>query len=145
MTTLNAAFESKLAIEDEGYERSAENFKITTPLRRTSKIYHVSSVENVSFDPSPVTLCSAGTRQLHCRPVHRCLTYSSSEDDDDTPTEEIPSPDSTPVQYHADAFQQPSSKYTLNAHVNLEEEEEERRRRKEEKKRKKKRTSKQSP
>ena len=42
---------------------------------------------------------------------------------DDIPTDEIPSPDSTPqVQYHIDALQQPSSKYTLNAYVNLEEE-----------------------
>ena len=58
--------------------------------------------------------------------MYRCLTYSSSEDDDDTPTDEIPSPDSTEqVQYHVDALQQPSSKYTLNMYVHLEEEEEE--------------------
>ena len=44
MTTLNAAFESKLALEDEGYESSSENFNIPTSLRRTSKIHHVSSV-----------------------------------------------------------------------------------------------------
>ena len=42
MTTLNAAFESKLALEDEGYESGSENFNIPTPLRRTSKIHHVS-------------------------------------------------------------------------------------------------------
>ena len=126
MTSLNAAFESKLALEDEGYEGGSENFNIPTSLRRTSKIHHISSVENASFDPDPVTPCSTGTSQSHCRPVHRGLTYSSSEDDDDTPTDVIPSPDSTPqVQYHADALLQPSSKYTLNAYVNLEEEEEE--------------------
>ena len=76
----------------------------------------------------PVTPCSTGTRERHHRPVCRCLTYSSSDDDDDddTPTNEIPSPDSTPpVQHHVDAFQQPSSKYTLNVYINLEEEEEE--------------------
>ena len=67
MTTLNAAFESKLALEDEGYESSSENFNIPTPLRRTSKIHHVSSVENTSFDP--VTPCSTGTRQSHHKPV----------------------------------------------------------------------------
>ena len=33
MTTLNAAFESKLALEEEGYESSSENFNIPTPLR----------------------------------------------------------------------------------------------------------------
>ena len=116
VTTLNATFASEIG---------SENFNIPSPLRRTSKIHHVSSVENTSFDPDPVTPHSTGTSQSHCRPVHRCLTYSSSEDDDDTPTDEIPSPDSTQVQYHIDALQQPSSKYTLNAHVNLEEEEEE--------------------
>ena len=124
MTTLNATFESKLALEDKGYESSSENFNIPTPLRRTSKIHHISSVKNTSFDQ--VTSHSTGTNQSHHRPVHRCLTYSSSDNDDDTCTDEIPSPDSTPqLQHHVDALQQPSSKYTLNAYVNLEEEEEE--------------------
>ena len=66
MTTLNAAFESKLALEGEGYESGSENFNIPTPVRRTSKIHHISSVENVSFDPGPVTPCSRGIRQSHC-------------------------------------------------------------------------------
>ena len=66
-TTLNAAFESKLTLEDEGYKSGSENFNIPTPLRRTCKIHHVSSVENASFDP--VTPHSTGTRQSHCRPV----------------------------------------------------------------------------
>ena len=38
MTTLNATFESKLTLEDEGYESDSENFNIPTPLRRTSRI-----------------------------------------------------------------------------------------------------------
>ena len=67
VTTLNAAFKSKLALEDAGYKCNSENFNIPTPLRRTSKIHHVSSVENASFDP--VTPCSTGTRQSHHRPV----------------------------------------------------------------------------
>ena len=58
MTTLNATFESKLALEDKGYESSSENFNIPTPLQRTSRIHHVSSIENTSFDPVPVTPCS---------------------------------------------------------------------------------------
>ena len=33
MTTLNGTFESKLALEDEGYESGSENFNISTPLR----------------------------------------------------------------------------------------------------------------
>ena len=95
MTTLNATFESKLVLEDGGYKSGSENFNIPTPLRRTSKIHHVSSVKNSSFDPDPVTPCSTSTRESHCRPVCRWLTYSSSEDDDDTPTDETPSPNST--------------------------------------------------
>ena len=68
-------------------------------------MHHISTVKNVSFGPDPVTPHSTGTRETHCRPVHRCLAYSSSEDDDDTPTDKIPSLDSTPpVQYFLDAF-----------------------------------------
>ena len=126
MTTLSAAFESKLVLEDEGYYSGNKNFNIPAPRRRTSKIHHISSVENVSFDPHPVMPHCIGTKESHCRPVHRCLTFSSSEkDDDDTPTDEIPSPNSTlPVQYHTDAFQQLPSKCTLNMYVTLEAEEE---------------------
>ena len=91
----------------------------------TLKIHHVSNVKNVSFVPDPFTPHSIGTTQSHWRPVHRCLSYSSSKDDDKTPADETPSPDSTLVQYHVDTFQQTSSKYILNMYVNLEEEEEE--------------------
>ena len=107
VTTANAAFESKLALDDEGYESGSENFNIPTTLRRTSKIHHISSVENVSFDPDPVTPHSTGTKESHCRLVDRHVTFSSSEeDDDDTPTDQIPSPNSTPpVQNHTDALQ----------------------------------------
>ena len=60
VTTLNAAFESKLALEDEGFESGSENFNIPMPLRLTPRIHHVSSDENISFGPStfyqPVTL-----------------------------------------------------------------------------------------
>ena len=63
MTTQNAAFESKLALEDKGYESDSENFNIPTPLRRTSRIHHVSSVENASFDSDPVTPGSTGTTE----------------------------------------------------------------------------------
>ena len=96
MITLNATFESKLALEDKGCDSGSEIFNIPTPLRRTFKIHHASSVENASFDPNPVTPHNTGTKESHCRPVCRHLTFSSSEeDDDDTPTDEIPSPNST--------------------------------------------------
>ena len=125
MTTRNAALESKLALEDESYESGSKNFNIPTPLRRTSKIHHISSVENTSFDPDPVTPCNTGTSQSCCGPVHRCLTFSFSKDED-TPTDEIPSPASTAsLQNHVDTLQHTSSKSTLNRYVNLDEEEEE--------------------
>ena len=126
MTTLNTAFKSKLALEDEGYESGSESFNIPTPLRRTSMIHHIFNVDNASFDPNPVTPCSTGTKKSHCKPVCQCLTFSSSEEDDDeTPMDEISSPNSTPpVQQHTDTLQQPSSKYTLNTYVTLEAEEE---------------------
>ena len=51
MTMLNAAFEWKLALEDEGYESSSENFNMPTPLSKILKIHYMSSIENASFDP----------------------------------------------------------------------------------------------
>ena len=99
---------------------------IPTPLRRTFKIHHISSVRNASiFDPDPVTPCSTGTSQLHHKPVCRCLTFSFSKDED-TCKGEIPLPASTALlQNHIDTLQHPSFKCTLNRYVNLHEEEEE--------------------
>ena len=97
VTMLNAAFEQKLALEDEGYESGSENFNIPTSLRRTLKIHHVSSIENTSFNPVLVTPCS--TRQSCLRPVCRRLTYSLC-DDNDTSEDEVSSSHRMPqVQY----------------------------------------------
>ena len=123
VTTLNATFESKLSLEHEGYESGSKNFNIPTPLRRTSKFHHISSVEHASFDPDPITPCSTGTRESHHRPVCRHITFSSSEDDKDTTTDKIPSPTSaTPVQYHMDTHQQPSSMHATLEAEEIEEE-----------------------
>ena len=67
VTTLNTVFESKLVLEDERYESGSDIFNIPTPLRRTSRIHHVSSDENISFDPA--TPHSTGTIQSHHKPV----------------------------------------------------------------------------
>ena len=67
VTTLNAAFESKLTLEDEGYESGSENFNIPTPLRHTTRIHHVSSDDNIFFNPT--TPHSMGTSQSHHKPV----------------------------------------------------------------------------
>ena len=97
MTTLNATFEQMLALEDEGYESGLESYNVPTPLIRTLTIHHVSSIENASFDPVPVTPHS--TRQSCPRPVCRRLTYSPS-DDNATSEDEVSSPCSIPhVQY----------------------------------------------
>ena len=120
MTMLNAIFEQKLALEDEGYERGLENYNVPNPLRRTLKIHHVSSVENTSFDPVPVTPCS--TIQSHLRPVWRRFTYSPS-DDNDTSEDEVSSPHSMPqIQYPTPDTRSSPSKHTLATYEHLEEE-----------------------
>ena len=96
---------------------------IPTLLRRTSKIHHVSSVKNASFDPDPVTPCSS--KESCLRPVCRQLTYSSSGNVD-TSEDEAPSPCiSSQVQPHRPDPQTSASKKTLDAHVYPEEDEEE--------------------
>ena len=71
VTMLKAAFESKHALEDKGYDSGSESFNIPTPLRHTPKIHHVSSDDSISFDPS--TPCSTATNQSHHKPVHHCV------------------------------------------------------------------------
>ena len=62
-------------------------------------------------------------RDLQLRPVHRRLTYSSS-DDDDTAEDDVSSPCNAPqVQYHEYDPQSLSPKHTLHASIHLEEEE----------------------
>ena len=67
VTTLNAAFESNLTLEDDGYESGSENFNIPTPLRHTTRIHHISSDDNISFDPT--TPHSTGTSKSCHKPV----------------------------------------------------------------------------
>ena len=113
-------------LKTKGYDSGSKNFNIPTPLRWTSKIHHVSSEEHASFNPDPVMPHCRGIRESPCRPVCRCLTFSSSkEEDDDTLMDDTPSPDSTPpVQHHANTFQKLPSKCTLHTYVTLEAEEE---------------------
>ena len=94
VTTLNAAFEWKLALEDEGYESSSENFNMSTPLRKMSKIHHISGIENTLFNPDLVT--PHNTVQSHLRPVCRWLTYSSSDDSDTSEEETLTVPRAAP-------------------------------------------------
>ena len=82
MTTLNHGFERTPALTDEGYESGSENFNISTPLRQTFRGHHVSSNENISFNPS--TPCTTATHQLSCKPICHCLSFSST-DEESTP------------------------------------------------------------
>ena len=49
--TLNAAFDQQLLLADEGYESSSDTIDLTTPLRKTPRIHHVSRMAQASFDP----------------------------------------------------------------------------------------------
>ena len=121
MTRLNATFESKFTSEDEGYESGSQNFNIPTPLWKTSRIHHIASIENASFNPVPVTPHS--TRDPRIRPVCRRLIFSPS-DDDETMEEEVFLPyRMLQAQQHATDLHKLSSKHNLDAHINLEEEE----------------------
>ena len=123
MTTLNAAFESKLTLEDEGYESGSENLNISTPLRHTSRICHVSSDDNISFDPT--IPCSTGTSQSHHKLVQHQLSFSTSDDEENL-TVDIASTYSTmPPQNPMGFAQQPHSKCILTIYDDLCEDKEE--------------------
>ena len=95
---LNAAFTQQLSLADEGYESGSDTIDLPTPLWKTPHIHHVSSMEHASFNPVSTTPCSTititpcSTPQTPPRPVHRCLSFSSDNDQD---------PNSTPV--HSDS------------------------------------------
>ena len=68
---LNAAFDQQLSLADEGYESGSDTVDLPTPLRKTPRIHHVSSMEYASFDPAPVT--PRNTPQTPPRPVHHSV------------------------------------------------------------------------
>ena len=108
----------------EGYQSGSKNFNIPTPLRRTSRIHHVLSDENISIDP--VTPHSMHTSHSLHKPVWCQLTFSSSDDDEDTFTVDNPLPPSTALlQNPMDSLQKPSSTCTLTTCDDLDDEEEE--------------------
>ena len=82
---MNTAFDQQLSLADEGYESGSDTIDLPTPLRKTPRIHHVSSMEHASFDPAPVTPHS--TPQTPPRPVCSCLSFSSADNN---------TPDSTP-------------------------------------------------
>ena len=91
---LNAAFDWWLALADEGYQDSSDTINLPTLLRKMPRIHHVSSIEHASFNPDPVTPWNM--LQAPPRPVHRWLSFSSS-DDDNTPGTTPSTPRATPA------------------------------------------------
>ena len=113
MTTLNDA--------DEGYESGSEISNLPTPLERTSRIHHVSSDENISFNPSiPHT---TATSQLNHKPVHCCLSFSNSDNEDISSVHSL-SHTSTSLPLHSMCFDKSPAKSVYTTWDNLEEEEE---------------------
>ena len=51
VTTLNNAFKTEVTQEDEGYQSGSEKINIPTPLNRALRVYHVLTMEHLSFDP----------------------------------------------------------------------------------------------
>ena len=123
VTTPNAAFESKLTWEDEGHESGSENLNIPTPLRCTARIHHLSSNDNISFDPT--TPLSMDTSMSCHKPVQCQLTFSTSDDEDVSIVDNWSPSRTVPLQSPMDFQQQPPSKCTLIIHDDLHDDEEE--------------------
>ena len=91
---VNAAFTQQLLLADEGYESGSDTIDLPTPLQKTPHIHHVSSMEHISFNPvsttphSTVTITPHSMPQTVPRPVCRCLSFNSNNNQD---------PDSTAV------------------------------------------------
>ena len=80
---LNIAFTQQLLLADEGYESGSDTIDLPTPLWKTPRIHHISSLEDASFNPVYTTPCNTVTMtpcsspQTPTRPVHWCLSFSS--------------------------------------------------------------------
>ena len=84
----------ELLLADEGYETGLDTIDLLTLLRKTPRIYHVSSIEHASFDPESVTPWNMP--QTPPRPVCRWLSFSST-DDNNTPANTPHTPSATPA------------------------------------------------
>ena len=121
VTMLNDAFKRELALADEEYESGSETSNLPTPLQRTSRIHHISSDENISFDPS--TPCTTATSQSNCKTVYHHLSFSSSGDEDISSVHSS-SQTSTSLPLHSMHFDKSPAKSIYTICDDLEEEEE---------------------
>ena len=116
VTTLNDVFEWEIVWEGEGYENGSKSLNIHTPLQRAPFLYHVSTSDNLSFDPAtPLTTVlphpahSPQWLRSHT-PVCCHLMFSSSD-------EESPSPDSNPSMEEQSCLHQYSTTWITNTHL----------------------------
>ena len=58
---LNAGFTQQLSLADEGYESGSNTADLPTPLWKTPRIHHMSSMEHASFNPAHTTPCHPAT------------------------------------------------------------------------------------
>ena len=86
--------DQRLLLADEGYESGSDTINLPTPLRKTPRIHHVSSIEHASFDPEPVT--PQNMPWIPPRPACRQLSFSSP-DDNNTPANTPLTPRATPA------------------------------------------------
>ena len=81
VTTINNAFETELAQEDEGYKSGSESFNILTPLSRAQRVYHVSTMEELSFNPANVSKSPTTPEhhEEHSPQTYRCYSFTSHQ------------------------------------------------------------------
>ena len=84
VTTLNDTSEIELAQEDQGYESGSESLNIPIPLRRPPQIYHGSTSENLSFNPT-TPLTTAEQHPVHSPQRFICLSLVFSSSDEYSP------------------------------------------------------------
>ena len=68
------AFEAELAQEED--ESGRESFNIPTPLSQASRIYHVSTMEELSFDPTNISLSPTPPEHYEGHSLCRCRCHS---------------------------------------------------------------------
>ena len=108
VTTLNATFERTLSRRCRIWEWQ-QKFQYIHSLRWTSRDHHVSSNENISFNPS--TPHTTVTSQLNHKPVCHWLSFSS-DDNKDSSAVHSPSHNSHPLPQNPMGFaQQPLTKF----------------------------------
>ena len=107
-------------MKDERYDSGSQSFNVPTPLRCTPKIHHVSSDDNISFDPH-----NTATSQSHHKPVCCQLSFNTSEDEECSAVDISPTYSTASPQNLLDLARQPDSKFIYTICDVLEEDEEE--------------------